>query len=207
MSERCSFCGRTKKTKDVTKLFAGPGVHVCNVCIVTCHGILNQDTLPAEPAAKEPIALRVLKPREIKERLDEYIIGQDQVKKQIAVSVYNHYKRIKSRDVVDGMEDDVEIEKSNVLLIGPTGSGKTLLARTLAKILDVPLAITDATTLTEAGYVGEDVENVLQRLLHRTGQSFAALSHSTTSGPRSMNSASSTRARSTSTGRSIAPLS
>jgi len=160
MTDRCSFCGRTKKSKEVKKLFAGPGVSVCNICITTCHGILNRDTVQ-ELTPQKPEFFEVLKPQEIKSQLDQYVVGQEHVKKQLAVSVHNHYKRIKTL----GDTDEVEIEKSNILLIGPTGSGKTLFAQTLARILDVPIAITDATTLTEAGYVGEDVENILVRLL------------------------------------------
>ncbi|MBI4550146.1 MAG: ATP-dependent Clp protease ATP-binding subunit ClpX [Candidatus Omnitrophica bacterium] len=159
MTERCSFCGRDKR-KDVKKIFAGPGVYICDLCVKICHDILEKDTRRYFKPSEETF-FEIPKPREIKEQLDQYVVGQERAKKQLAVGVHNHYKRIRSRDAEDG----VEIEKSNVLLIGPTGSGKTLLARTLARILDVPLAISDATALTEAGYVGEDVENVLLRLI------------------------------------------
>ncbi|MDP3921527.1 MAG: ATP-dependent Clp protease ATP-binding subunit ClpX [Candidatus Omnitrophota bacterium] len=160
VTERCSFCGRDKR-KEVRKIFAGPGVYICDICIKICSDILDKDhsrVLKQQSVSEELIAP---KPRDLKQKLDQYIIGQDRAKRQLSVSVHNHYKRIKSR----GSSGDVELEKSNVLLIGPTGSGKTLFARTLAKLLDVPLAIADATSLTEAGYVGEDVENVLLRLL------------------------------------------
>lgn len=155
---RCSFCGKTQD--EVDRLIAGPGVYICDECVELCVDII--DGAPAE-AAKKPSKKQgktLPKPLEIKEKLDEYVIGQEDAKKVLSVSVYNHYKRIyKNR------HDDVEIGKSNVLLLGPTGVGKTLLASTLAKILDVPFAIADATTLTEAGYVGEDVENILLRLI------------------------------------------
>ena len=160
ISERCSFCGRDKR-KDVRKIFSGPGVYICDICIRICSDILDKDVLqPSRPRAFEG-PLVVLKPREIKEHLDEYVIGQERAKRQLAVSVHNHYKRVS----LPAKDQTVEIEKSNVLLIGPTGSGKTLFARTLAKLLDVPFAIADATSLTEAGYVGEDVENIILRLL------------------------------------------
>ena len=153
----CSFCGKEKaKTK---KLIAGPdGVFICDECVQLCNDMLSN--MPVQNA--EPITLK--KPAEIKAELDEYIIGQDKAKRVLSVAVYNHYKRINS--MLEGKkDDDVEIEKSNILLLGPTGSGKTLLARTLAKILNVPFATSDATTLTEAGYVGEDVENILLKLI------------------------------------------
>lgn len=161
-TERCSFCGRQKK--EVKKMFSGPAVYVCDVCIQVCHDILLKDKT-RNTVKQNQIAdsLVVSKPKEIKEHLDQYIIGQERAKKHLSVSVHNHYKRIQSAAHAD--EDGIELEKSNILMIGPTGSGKTLFARTLAKMLDVPLAITDATALTEAGYVGEDVENVLLRLL------------------------------------------
>mgnify|MGYP000888580823 FL=1 len=155
----CSFCAR-KKT-EVKRLFAGNQSFICDVCVRVCHDAFLKEPLPA--AVQQPFKVedfKVPKPQDIKTKLDQYVVGQDLVKKRLAVSVHNHYKRIVSKN-----EDDVEIEKSNVLLIGPTGSGKTLFARTLARILDVPFAIADATSLTEAGYVGEDVENVLLRLL------------------------------------------
>ncbi|MCM8775776.1 MAG: ATP-dependent Clp protease ATP-binding subunit ClpX [Candidatus Omnitrophica bacterium] len=160
ISERCSFCGRDKR-KEVTKIFAGPGVYICNICVKICSEILDKDqpNIVKSPDVSE--GLIVPKPREIKAKLDQYIIGQNRTKKQLSVGVHNHYKRVKNRS----KGEDVELEKSNILLIGPTGSGKTLFARTLSELLDVPLAIADATTLTEAGYVGEDVENVLLRLL------------------------------------------
>ena len=157
---RCSFCGKTQD--EVTRLVEGPGVYICDSCIEFCNTLLFDDeTAPSKRGRSKKAEEFVLpKPQEIKEQLDRYVIGQDDAKKTLAVAVYNHYKRIFKND-----SSDVELSKSNVLMLGPTGVGKTLLAQTLAKILDVPIAITDATTLTEAGYVGEDVENILLRLI------------------------------------------
>ncbi len=153
----CSFCGKPKELTN--RLIAGPnGVYICDECIEVCREVMKEDNQKSEKS--EPIKL--LKPAEIKARLDEYIIGQDEAKKVLSVAVYNHYKRI---NATNDKKDEVEIDKSNILLLGPTGSGKTLLARTLAKVLDVPFAVADATTLTEAGYVGEDVENILLKLI------------------------------------------
>jgi ATP-dependent Clp protease ATP-binding subunit ClpX len=151
----CSFCGKSQK--EVRKLIAGPTVYICDECIGLCNDIIAEDVEKEEPATG---AAPVPKPSEIKAVLDEYVIGQDRAKKTLAVAVHNHYKRIESKS-----SNDVELSKSNILLLGPTGSGKTLLAQTLAKILNVPFAIADATTLTEAGYVGEDVENIIVQLL------------------------------------------
>ena len=157
---RCSFCGKTQD--EVTRLVEGPGVYICDNCIEFCNALLSDDEEGmSKKRKKKPQQDFVLpKPQEIKQKLDEYVIGQDEAKKTLAVAVYNHYKRIFKNESAD-----VELNKSNVLMLGPTGVGKTLLAQTLAKILDVPIAITDATTLTEAGYVGEDVENILLRLI------------------------------------------
>ena len=152
----CAFCGKPKEL--AKKLIAGPnGTYICDECISICNEILAEDDTAPETTKD----LKILKPHEIKERLDQYIIGQDEAKKVLSVAVYNHYKRVFAKK----SGDDVDLEKSNVLLLGPTGSGKTLLAKTLAKILDVPFAVADATTLTEAGYVGEDVENILLKLI------------------------------------------
>ncbi len=153
---RCSFCGKSKDS--VRKFISGPSVYICNECITLCNEILAEDE---EREVAEGIT-QVPTPSEIKAVLDEYVIGQDNAKRTLSVAVYNHYKRINS---APGREDEVELEKSNILLLGPTGVGKTLLAQTLARILDVPFTIADASTLTEAGYVGEDVENILVRLL------------------------------------------
>ncbi len=153
---RCSFCGKSKDS--VRKFISGPSVYICNECIALCNEILAEDE---EREVAEAIT-QVPTPSEIKDILDQYVIGQERAKKTLAVAVYSHYKRINSQNGRDG---DVELEKSNILLIGPTGVGKTLLAQTLARVLDVPFTIADATTLTEAGYVGEDVENILVRLL------------------------------------------
>jgi ATP-dependent Clp protease ATP-binding subunit ClpX len=152
---RCSFCGKSKES--VKKFISGPNVYICNECISLCNEILAEED---EQSAAESLT-HIPKPTDIKETLDEYVIGQEQAKKSLSVAVYNHYKRINNQ----GFVEDVEIEKSNLLLLGPTGVGKTLLARTLARLLDVPFTIADATTLTEAGYVGEDVENILVQLL------------------------------------------
>jgi ATP-dependent Clp protease ATP-binding subunit ClpX len=152
---RCSFCGKTQA--QVKRMVAGPGVYICDECVSLCEEIIESESEP------EPVLYTdVPTPKEIKAALDTYVIGQDDAKKALSVAVYNHYKRINAAETDN---DDVEIQKSNILLIGPTGSGKTLLAQTLARILDVPFAIADATTLTEAGYVGEDVENILLKLL------------------------------------------
>jgi ATP-dependent Clp protease ATP-binding subunit ClpX len=152
---KCSFCGKTQD--QVRKLVAGPGVYICDECIELCTEIVEE-----ELGTEEEVEFKdVPKPREIREILDEYVIGQDQAKKSLSVAVYNHYKRINSNSKID----DIELSKSNICMIGPTGSGKTLLAQTLARILNVPFAIADATSLTEAGYVGEDVENILLKLI------------------------------------------
>ncbi|MDD6484407.1 MAG: ATP-dependent Clp protease ATP-binding subunit ClpX [Clostridiales bacterium] len=150
----CSFCGRSEN--EVNKLLSGPGVYICDDCIATCNAILEEE-------AQEPFGSdgSLPKPKEIKEFLDEYVIGQEQTKKILSVAVYNHYKRIEHGDI----SGDVELQKSNILMVGPTGSGKTFIVQNLAKILNVPFAIADATSLTEAGYVGEDVENILLKLI------------------------------------------
>lgn len=186
---KCSFCGKSQE--QVRKLIAGPGVYICDECVDLCNEILDEElfesgpsTAQAAPAARREAAAverrraapraasrlslnQIPKPREIKSYLDEHVIGQDEAKKVLSVGVYNHYKRLSliQSGETDSLEDTIELQKSNVLLIGPTGCGKTLLAQTLAKMLDVPFAVADATTLTEAGYVGEDVENILLRLL------------------------------------------
>lgn len=155
----CSFCGKSQN--DVRKLIAGPGVYVCNECIDICNEIINDDERTDTVTARTTIP----KPHEIKSHLDEYVIGQDESKKRLSVAVYQHYKRLE----LAKRRSDIELQKSNILLIGPTGTGKTLLAQTLARVISVPFCIVDATSLTEAGYVGEDVENILNRLLQSAG--------------------------------------
>ena len=154
---RCSFCGKSESM--VNRLIEGPGVFICDECVALCDDLIRQST-PAPKYDKKFSEMVILKPMEIKAKLDEYVVGQDEAKKNLSVAVYNHYKRIYYDN-----GSDVDLQKSNILLLGPTGVGKTMLAQTLAKILDVPFAIADATTLTEAGYVGEDVENILLRLI------------------------------------------
>ena len=162
---KCSFCGKTQD--QVKKLIAGPEVYICDECVELCNEILDEEFFEGKGKTdkkdKKSDEKAIPKPSEIKAHLDEHIVGQDDAKKVLSVAVYNHYKRLKHNQ--ENGKDDVEIQKSNILLVGPTGSGKTLLAQTLAKMLDVPFAVADATTLTEAGYVGDDVENILLRLL------------------------------------------
>ncbi len=165
---KCSFCGKTQE--NVRKIVAGPGVYICNECIGLCNEIIENEYYEDENESYTLAGLeKIPSPREIKDILDQYVIGQDEAKKTLSVAVYNHYKRIANEEEMmskhEKSDDDVEIQKSNILLLGPTGCGKTLLASTLAKILNVPFAIADATTLTEAGYVGEDVENILLKLI------------------------------------------
>jgi len=154
----CLFCGKSQH--EVRKLIAGPSVFICDECVELCNDIIREEVQESEEKSEQA---RLPKPDEIKAILDEYVIGQDSAKRVLSVAVYNHYKRLNYK----GKKDDVELSKSNILLIGPTGSGKTLLAETLARLLDVPFTIADATTLTEAGYVGEDVENIIQKLLQK----------------------------------------
>lgn len=181
---KCSFCGKSQE--QVRKLIAGPGVYICDECVDLCNEILDEELLDTSSPAPQPVPPKeppqkrrsrasglsfnqIPKPRELKKYLDEHVIGQDEAKKVLSVAVYNHYKRLSflqsKGNGKSGMDDVVELQKSNILLMGPTGCGKTLLAQTLASVLDVPFAVADATTLTEAGYVGEDVENILLRLL------------------------------------------
>ncbi|NEO34007.1 MAG: ATP-dependent protease ATP-binding subunit ClpX [Symploca sp. SIO3C6] len=181
---KCSFCGKSQE--QVRKLIAGPGVYICDECVDLCNEILDEELLDSNSSAPQPVPRseppqkrrtrapgmslnQIPKPRELKKYLDDHVIGQDEAKKVLSVAVYNHYKRLSfvqsKANGKEGNDDLVEVHKSNILLIGPTGCGKTLLAQTLAKVLDVPFAVADATTLTEAGYVGEDVENILLRLL------------------------------------------
>jgi ATP-dependent Clp protease ATP-binding subunit ClpX len=157
----CSFCGKSQH--EVKKLIAGPSVFICDECIELCNDIIR-DEVPAEGTSPRPAKGELPVPGEIKASLDQYVIGQDVAKRTLSVAVYNHYKRLRHMGSAGG-KDDIELTKSNILLIGPTGSGKTLLAQTLARLLNVPFVIADATTLTEAGYVGEDVENIIQKLL------------------------------------------
>ena len=154
---KCSFCGKPQEV--VKKIIAGPGVYICDECIALCQDIIEEEIYETQEQRVEQVEMLV--PAEIKRVLDDYVIGQEEAKKTLSVAVYNHYKRINNTEILD----DIEIQKSNILLLGPTGCGKTLLAQTLARILDVPFAIADATTLTEAGYVGEDVENILLKLI------------------------------------------
>lgn len=157
---KCNFCGKSQK--QVRKLIAGPGVYICDECIGLCNEIIEEELgQPDAPAEK----LELPKPQEIYNHLDEYVVGQDAAKRSLAVAVYNHYKRINALEDGKGKDDGVEIAKSNILMVGPTGSGKTYLAQTLARLLNVPFAVADATALTEAGYVGEDVENILLKLI------------------------------------------
>lgn len=161
---RCSFCGKSQDS--VKKIVAGPGVYICDECVDLCTSIIQAEEYEDEEVGYTLNEIdRIPSPQEIKKILDEYVIGQEEAKKTLSVAVYNHYKRIAHEESEKKDKDDVEIQKSNILLLGPTGCGKTLLARTLAKILNVPFAIADATTLTEAGYVGEDVENILLKLI------------------------------------------
>ncbi|MCI8337831.1 MAG: ATP-dependent Clp protease ATP-binding subunit ClpX [Lachnospiraceae bacterium] len=155
---KCSFCGKTQN--QVQKLLAGPGVYICDQCIDLCSEIIEEEFGSMDERYDDNTGINLLKPKEIKEFLDDYVIGQEEAKKVLSVAVYNHYKRVLSRNRLD-----VELQKSNILMLGPTGSGKTFLAQTLAKILNVPFAIADATALTEAGYVGEDVENILLKII------------------------------------------
>ena len=175
----CSFCG--KEQGEVNRLIAGPGVFVCDECVQLCNAILADDE---DVQSSGTTAIKnLLKPNDIKKILDEHVIGQDDAKRALSVAVYNHYKRIQhdksksennsKKNHLKATSDHVDIEKSNVLMLGPTGSGKTLLAQTLAKIIKVPVAIVDATALTEAGYVGEDVENILLRLYQNAAQDIA----------------------------------
>src|SRR6266446_3683964 len=157
----CSFCGKSQH--EVRKLIAGPSVFVCDECVELCNDIIREELEDRAERARDKLP----KPHEIKKVLDEYVIGQERAKKVLSVAVYNHYKRLQTRTGASRSKDDVEIAKSNILLIGPTGCGKTLLAETLARLLNVPFTIADATTLTEAGYVGEDVENIIQKLLQK----------------------------------------
>lgn len=163
----CSFCGRDEEI--VEKLISGPNAFICDRCIRLCMGIVEKKGPPA--------AFQLLKPKELNQRLDEHIIGQEAAKRTVSVAVYNHYKRVRAQGEKDLGDSEVEFGKSNVMLMGPTGSGKTLIAKTLAKLLDVPFAIADATTLTEAGYVGEDVENILLRLLQSADFDVAKAEH------------------------------
>ncbi|HEX5462717.1 MAG TPA: ATP-dependent Clp protease ATP-binding subunit ClpX, partial [Steroidobacteraceae bacterium] len=157
----CSFCGKSQH--EVRKLIAGPSVFVCDECVELCNDIIREELEDRAERARDKLP----KPHEIKKVLDEYVIGQERAKKVLSVAVYNHYKRLQTRTGASRAKEDVEIAKSNILLIGPTGCGKTLLAETLARLLNVPFTIADATTLTEAGYVGEDVENIIQKLLQK----------------------------------------
>ena len=154
---KCSFCGKPQEV--VKKIIAGPGVYICDECISLCQDIIDEEIYETTETKSEPVEMLI--PAEIKKVLDDYVIGQEEAKITLSVAVYNHYKRVNNKELIK----DIEIQKSNILLLGPTGCGKTLLAQTLAKILDVPFAIADATTLTEAGYVGEDVENILLKLI------------------------------------------
>jgi ATP-dependent Clp protease ATP-binding subunit ClpX len=157
----CSFCG--KNQNEVRKLIAGPSVYICDECVDLCNDIIKEELNESTQSEEKE---DILVPKEIKSKLDQYVIGQEEAKKNLSVAVYNHYKRLRE-DKENSKDDDVELTKSNILLLGPTGSGKTLLAQTLARLLDVPFTIADATTLTEAGYVGEDVENIIQKLLQK----------------------------------------
>ena len=167
---RCSFCGKSED--EVERLISGPdGVAICDACVELCNDIINSAYDDEQASSAGSVTLYT--PQEIKAKLDEYIVGQDNAKKVLSVAVYNHYKRIGKKAATDRSDEDVVIEKSNVLVLGPTGSGKTLLAKTLADILNVPFAVADATTLTEAGYVGEDVENILLKLINAAGGDIA----------------------------------
>ena len=186
---RCSFCN--KDQNDVRKLIAGPTVFICDECVEVCNDIIADDNrFEARGGTRSSLPV----PQEIKKFLDEYVIGQEQTKKKLAVAVYNHYKRIEIQKQ-SRSRNEIELTKSNILLIGPTGTGKTLLAQTLAKLLSVPFTIVDATTLTEAGYVGEDVENIILKLLQAAGGDIEKASRASSTSTKSTRSAARTRTR------------